>query len=94
MKRRGGAVLFLPLKLFGALSVGREFPTPSLKELAFYFSLLAAALLIWPSAHLAASAYEAAGFVTLAAFMGFVFALALFLGLLAVKLLAAHDGKK
>jgi hypothetical protein len=46
---------------------------------------------IWPSASLAATAYEAAGFVTLLAFMAFVFAVAIALGMLAVKLLASRD---
>ncbi len=88
------SILFLTLMLLGALGAGREFLTPSLKELAFYFFAIVAAALIWPAAHLAVSAYEAAGFVTLALFMAFVFALAVALGVLSVKLLASHDGEK
>lgn len=86
------AFLSLPLVLFGALGVGREFLSPSLKELAFYSIAIVVAGLIWPGAQWAVSAYEAAGFVTLAAFMVLVFALALGLGVLSVKLLAKHDG--
>lgn len=86
-------LLFLPLVLLGALSAGRELLTPSLKELAFYSSAIMAALLIWPTARLTVSAYEASGFVMLAAFMGGIFALAVALGMLAVKLLSRNDGE-
>jgi hypothetical protein len=89
----GVAFLFLPLVLFGALGAGRELLTPSLKELAFYSFAMVAAMLIWPSARLAVLAHEASGLVMLAAFMGFILALALALGVLAVKLLASHDGE-
>jgi hypothetical protein len=85
------ALLFLPLVLFGALGAGRELSTPSLTELAFYSFAIVAAMAIWPSASLAVTAYEATGFVTLLAFMGFVFAVAIALGVLAVKLLASRD---
>jgi len=87
----GSAILFLPLMLLGALGVRREFQTPSLTELAFYSSAFIAVLLIWPGAHLAVSAYEASGFVTLAAFMILVLALAIVLGVLAEKLFAAGE---
>lgn len=87
----GSAILFLPLMLLGAVGVRREFQTPSLTELAFYSSAFVAALLIWPGAHLAVSAYEASGFVTLAAFMFFVLAVAIALGVLAEKLFAAGE---
>lgn len=87
----GSALLFLPLMLLGALGVRREFQTPSLTELAFYSSAFVAALLIWPGAHLAVAAYEVTGFVTLAAFMAFVLALAIVLGVLAEKLFAADE---
>src|SRR5688572_27307501 len=58
------AFLSLPLVLFGALGVGREFLSPSLKELAFYSFAVVAAGLIWPGARLAVSTYETAGLVT------------------------------
>jgi hypothetical protein len=87
-------LLFLPLVLFAALGAGREFLTPSLRELAFYFFAMVAAMAIWPSAHLAAFAYEATGFfVPLLVFMGFVFALAIALGVVAVKLLSDRDSE-
>ncbi|WP_162914350.1 hypothetical protein [Taklimakanibacter lacteus] len=86
-------LLFLPLVLFAALSAGREFLTPSLKELAFYLFAMVAAGLIWPGANLAVAAYEASGFVAIAAFMAFVFALAVALGVLSADLLASHDGE-
>ena len=41
-------LLFLPLVLFAALGAGREFLTPSLRELAFYFFAMVAAMAIWP----------------------------------------------
>lgn len=85
--------LFLPLVLFAALGVGRELLTPSLTGLAFYSFAIVAAMLIWPSARWAVEAYEASGLVTLAVFMGFILALALALGVAAVKLLASHDGE-
>lgn len=85
------ALLFLPLVLFAVLGAGRELSTPSLTELAFYSFASVAAMAIWPSARLAAAAYEASGFVTLIAFMGFVIALAIALGFVAVKLLAGDE---
>ncbi len=87
-------LLFLPLVLFAALSAGRELLTPSLKELAFYSFAMVAAGLIWPGADLAVANYEASGFVAIAAFMAFVFALAVALGVLSADLLAGHDGEK
>ncbi|WP_119269872.1 hypothetical protein [Taklimakanibacter deserti] len=86
-------LLFLPLALFGALGAGRELLSPSLTELAFYCFAIVAVMAIWPSARLAATTYEATGFVTLFVFMSFVFALAIALGVLAVKLLAGDDGE-
>jgi hypothetical protein len=86
--------LSLPVVLFGALGMGREFSTPSLKELAFYSFAVLAAGLIWPGARLAVSTYEASGVATLAVFMVIVFALAVALGVLNMKLLASHDGEK
>lgn len=86
-------LLFLPLVLLGALSAGRELLTPSLKELAFYGFAMVAAGLIWPGANLAVESYEASGFVAIAAFMAFVFALAVALGVLSADLLASHDGE-
>jgi hypothetical protein len=53
-----------------------------------------AAMAIWPSAHLAVGAYDATGFVTLLAFMGFVFVRAIALGIVAVKLLASANPAK
>jgi L-asparagine transporter-like permease len=85
------ALLFLPVALFAALGAGRELSMPSLTELAFYSFAIVAGLAIWPSARLAVTAYEASGFVTLFAFMGFVFALAIGLGVVAVKLLAGDE---
>lgn len=85
--------LLLPLVLLGALGAGRELLTLSLKELAFYSFAIVAAGLIWPGARLAVTTYEASGFVALAAFMAFVFALAVALGILSAKLLASHDGE-
>ena len=66
-------------------------PWPSLLTFAVIVALLIAAIAIWPSARLAVSAYEATGFVTLLAFMGFVFALATALGVVAVTVLAGDD---
>jgi hypothetical protein len=86
-------LLFLPLVLFAALSAGRELLTPSLKELAFYGFAMVAAGLIWPGANLAVASYEASGFVAIAAFMAFVFALAVALGVLSADLRASHDGE-
>ncbi|MGE0239368.1 MAG: hypothetical protein AB7F09_00460 [Parvibaculaceae bacterium] len=90
---RGRSLLFLPLALFGALSAGRELLSPSLKELAFYSFAIVATMAIWPSARLAAIAYEATGVVTLFAFMGFIIAVAIALGVAAVKLLSGSDGE-
>lgn len=87
----GVGLLFLPLVLIAALGVGREFLTPSLKELAFYFFAITAAGVIWPGAHLAISAYKDAGFVALAAFMIFVFVLAVTLAVLSAYLLAGDE---
>lgn len=87
----GGTAFLLSLMLLRALGARREFRTPSLKELAFYSIAIIAPLLIWPGARLAVSTYQAAGFVTLAVFMAFVLALAITLGVLAEKLLAAGD---
>ena len=86
-------LLFLLLVLFGALGAGRELLSPSLTELAFYSFAIVAVMAIWPSARLAATAYDATGFVTLFAFMSFIIALAIALGVLAVKLLAGDDGE-
>lgn len=84
-------LLFLPLALFAALGAGRELSPPSLTELAFCSFAIVAVMAIWPSAGLAAAAYEASGFVTLIAFMGFVIALAIALGFVAVKLLTGDE---
>jgi hypothetical protein len=84
-------LLFLPLVLIAALSVGRELLTPSLKELAFYTFAIFAAGVIWPGAHLAISSYKEAGFLALAAFMIFVFALAVALAVLSAYWLAGPD---
>jgi hypothetical protein len=84
-------LLFLPLMLFAALSAGRELLTPSLKELAFYCFAMVAAGLIWPGANLALETYESSGFVAIAAFMAFVFALAVALAVLSADLLAGQD---
>ncbi|MGE0007100.1 MAG: hypothetical protein AB7S92_16110 [Parvibaculaceae bacterium] len=86
-------LLFLPLVLFAALGAGRELSMPSLTELAFCSFTIVAVMAIWPSARLAAIAYEAAGIVTLVVFMGFVFALAVSLGAVVVKLLSGTDGE-
>ncbi len=86
-----GLLLFLPLVLIAALGAGRGLLTPSLKELAFYFSAIMAAGVVWPGAHLAISTYKDAGFVALAAFMVFVFTLAVALAVLSVYLLAGSD---
>ncbi len=64
---------------------------PSLHAPALIVVLVVAAMMIWLSAHLAVSGYDAAGFVTLLAFMGFAFALATALGIVAVKLLAKDE---
>ncbi|MGE0239550.1 MAG: hypothetical protein AB7F09_04730 [Parvibaculaceae bacterium] len=85
------ASLFLSLVLFAAVSAGRGLLTPSLKELAFYLFAIIAAGMMWPGAQLALSAYEDAGFVALAAFMMFVFTLAVALAVLAAYLLAGQD---
>jgi hypothetical protein len=87
------AFLSLPLVLIAALGMGRELFSRSLTELAFYSFAVAAAGLIWPGARLAVSTYEAAGLVTLAAFMVIVFAVAVALGVVAMKLLAGRDGE-
>lgn len=90
----GSLAFLLALMLLGVVGARREFQTPSLTELAFYSIAIVATLLIRPSAHLAVSAYEAAGFVTLAAFMLFVLAFAIALGVLCERLFTAgEDGK-
>jgi len=76
-----GLLLFLPLVLL----------TPSLKELAFYFFAIMAAGVIWPGANLAISTYKDTGFMALAAFMIFVFTLAVALAVLSAYLLAGQD---
>jgi hypothetical protein len=86
-----GLVLFLLLVLIAALSVGRRLLTPSLKELAFYFFAIVAAGVVWPGADLAISTYKDAGFLALAAFMIFVFALAVALAVLSAYWLADPD---
>ena len=86
-----GLLPFLPLVLIAACGVGRGLLTPSLKELAFYFFAIIAAGVIWPGAHLAISTYEDEGFLALAAFMIFVFALAVALAVLSAHLLADPD---
>jgi hypothetical protein len=86
-----GILLFLLLVLIAALSVGRELLTPSLKELAFYIFAVLAAGVIWPGAHLAISTYKDAGFLALAAFMIFVFALAVALAVLSAYWLTGQD---
>jgi hypothetical protein len=63
----------------------------NLLTLALVVALLVVALAIWPSAHLAVSAYEVLGFATLLAFMSFVLALATVLGVMAVKVLAGDE---
>jgi hypothetical protein len=50
-----------------------------------------AAGVIWPGANLAISTYKDAGFMALAAFMIFVFTLAVALAVLSAYLLAGHD---
>lgn len=87
------AFLSLPLVLIAALGMGRELFSPSLTELAFYSFAVIAAGLIWPGARLAVSTYEAAGLMTLTAFMVIVFAVAVALGVVAMKLLAGRDGE-
>ena len=86
-----GSLLFLLLVLITALSVGRGLLTPSLKELAFYFFTIVAAVVVWRGAHLAISTYKDAGFLALAAFMIFVFALAVALAVLSAYWLAGPD---
>ena len=63
----------------------------SLLATALILAPIVAAMAIWPSARLAVSTYEVLGFVTLLAFMGFVFALATALGIAAVKLLGGDE---
>jgi hypothetical protein len=82
----------LSLMLIGALSAGRGLLlTPSLRELAFYFFAIIAAGMMWPGAQFALSAYEETGFMALAAFMIFIFTLAVALALLSPYLLAGPD---
>jgi hypothetical protein len=89
-----GSLAFLfALMLLGVVGARREFQKPSLTELAFFSTAIIAALLIRPGAHLAVSAYEAVGFVTLAAFMAFVLALAIALGRLVERLFAAGEDR-
>ncbi len=87
----GSLAFLLALMLLGVVGARREFQKPSLTELAFFSIAIVAALLVRPGAHLAVSAYEAAGFVTLAAFMAFVLALAIALGRLVERLFAAGE---
>lgn len=87
----GSLAFLLALMLLGVVGARREFQTPSLKELAFFSIAIIAALLIRPGAHLAVSAYEATGFVTLVAFMAFVLALAIALGMLAGRLFTTGE---
>jgi hypothetical protein len=68
------------------LSPWRNLLTPGL-----IVALLVGAMAILPSARLAVSAHKVLGFVTLLAFMGFVFALAIALGVAATKLLAGDE---
>lgn len=89
----GSLAFLLALMLLGVVGARREFQKPSLTELAFFSIAIIAALLIRPGAHLAVSAYEAAGFVTLAAFMAFVLALAIALGRLVERLFAAGEDR-
>lgn len=90
----GGSAFLLALMLLGAVGARREFQTPSLTELAFYSIAILAAVLIRPGADLAVSAYEAVGFVTLAAFMALVLVLAITLGMLSERLFAAPEDDK
>jgi hypothetical protein len=76
------------------LIVARGLFAFSLKELAFCSFAIIAAGVIWPGAHLAISNYNDSGFVALAAFMAFVFVLAVTLAVLAAYLLANHDGEE
>lgn len=87
----GSLAFLLALMLLGVVGARREFQMPSLTELAFFSIAIIAAVLIRPGAHLAVSAYEAAGFVTLAVFMAFVLVLAIALGRLAERLFAAGE---
>jgi hypothetical protein len=89
-----GLFLSLPLMLIAALGAGRGLLTPSLKELAFYFFAIMAAGVIWPGANLAISTYKDAGFMALAAFMIFVFTLAVALAVLSAYLLAGQDEER
>jgi hypothetical protein len=89
----GSLAFLLALMLLGVVGARREFQKPSLTELAFFSIAIAAALLVRPGAHLAVSAYEAAGFVTLVAFMAFVLALAIALGRLVERLFAAGEDR-
>lgn len=86
-----GSLLFLLLVLIVALSVRRGLLSPSLKEFAFYFFATVAAAVVWPGAHLAISTYKNAGYLALAAFMIFVFALAVALAVLSAYWLAGPD---
>jgi hypothetical protein len=86
-----GLFLCLLLVLIAAWSVGRGLLTPSLKELAFYFLAILAAGAIWPGAQLAISTYKDEGFLALAAFMIFVFMLAVALAVLSAYWLADSD---
>lgn len=87
----GSLAFLLALMLLGVVGARREFQKPSLTELAFFSIAIVAALLVRPGANLAVSAYEAAGFVTLVAFMAFVLALAIALGRLVERLFAAGE---
>lgn len=89
----GSLAFLLALMLLGVVGARREFQKPSLTELAFFSIAIVAALLVRPGANLAVSAYEAAGFVTLVAFMAFVLALAIALGRLVERLFAAGEDR-
>lgn len=89
----GSLAFLLAVMLLGVVGARREFQTPSLTELAFFSIAVVAASLIRPGAHLAVSAYEGAGFVTLAAYMAFVLVLAIALGRLVERLFAAGEDR-
>jgi hypothetical protein len=57
---------------------------------ALIVALVVAAMAIWP-ARLAANAHEFSGLATLVAFMGIAFALAVVLGVAAVKMLGGDE---
>ena len=86
------ALLFLPLVLFAALGAGRELFSPSLTELAFYsFAIVAAGDMAQRTSRRSPTRPPASRDAL--AFMGFVFALAIALGVVAMKLLAGRDSE-